>query len=269
MVLVAVLWIVAALSLIVTGMIHSVRGEVRQVGLSSQMAQGTALGGGAISVVLQGLVSSATLPAGIVLTDIKFQGRDIEVQARPLTGFIDMNLAQLPLLERLFRFAADLPPPEAALLAQAVIDHRARADQQGRPLRFEAVEDLLQVQGLDYEVYAKVAELLTADARGSGRVNVLAAPVSVLVVLADGSFEIAERIARDRDAGALGFDTTGLNPALVDNASSRRYVIQARVPLADGAWLLTSRWVDLSGGRPEGLPWRIFHADSRLQAALP
>jgi general secretion pathway protein K len=269
MVLVAVLWIVAALSLIVTGMIHSVRGEVRQVAVSNQMAQGAAVGGGAIAIVLQGMVSPANPRTGYARAELNVLGRDVSVRAMALTGFIDINTAQPPLLEKLFTVAAGLPPDRAGALAQAVVAERSRMDPQGRPLRLEAVEDLLRIPSLDYDVYATVADLLTTDARGSGRVNVMAAPVGVLAVLANGNMAIAKRIHEGRDAGAVGLDTTALDPQLVDNAPSRRYLVQARVPLPDGASLLTSRWVDLGDGRQEGLPWRIFHADNRLEAAAP
>ena len=268
MVLVAVLWIVAALSLIVTGMVHSVRAEIKQVSMSSQLVQGAAWGGGAIAIVLQRLVGSGTFPAGIFRTEVKFQERAIEVEVRPLTGYIDLNLAQLPLLERLFTFGAHLPEAQARTLAQQVIDQRNRADSRGRPMRFEAIEDLLQMEGMSYEIYAQVAELITVDARGSGRVNILAAPLPVLEVLAEGNQALAARIASTREPSGTGVDATGLNLDLVDNAPSRRCLIQARVPLADGSGLLTSRWVDLAGGQQEGLPWRVFHADSRIVAVV-
>lgn len=269
MVLVAVLWIVAALSLIVTGMIHSVRGEVRQVAVSNQMAQGAAVGGGAIAIVLQGMASPANPRTGYARAELNVLGRDVSVRAMALTGFIDINTAQPPLLEKLFTVSAGLPPDRAGALAQAVVAERSRMDPQGRPLRLEAVEDLLRIPGLDYGIYAKVADLLTTDARGSGRVNVMAAPVGVLTVLANGNLAVAQRIHEGRDAGAVGLDTTALDPQLVDNAPSRRYLVQARVPLPDGASLLTSRWVDLGDGRQEGLPWRIFHAESRLETTAP
>lgn len=269
MVLVAVLWIVAALSVVVTGMTHSVRGEVRQVAAASQAAQGAAVGGGAITVALQGLASASGGAAPYLRADINILGREVAVVAMALTGFIDLNAAPAPLLEKLFAVAADVPADQAGALAQAIVARRSRTDPQGRPLRMEAVEDLLMVPGIDYEVYAKVAGLLTTDTRGSGRVNVRAAPPAVLAVLANGDRATAQRIAQGRDAGAVGLDTTALDPQLVDNAPSRRYLLQARVPLPDGAWLLTSRWVDLSDGRQEGLPWRVFHAETRLEAPAP
>jgi general secretion pathway protein K len=267
MVLVAVLWIVAALSVIVTGMIQSVRSELRQVSAASQMAQGSASGGAAIAAVLQGLSVPSTAPRSLTVTDIQFQGLSISVRAMALNGLIDLNSAPLQLLEKLFLVAGELPGPQANEMAEMVRAARTRADSLGRTQRLESVEDLLRVTSMDYDTYSKVSELVTTDARGSGRVNVSAAPLGVLRVLADGNLELARRIFEGAQAGATGQDTSALDSALVDNAPSRRYLVQARVPLPDGARLLVSRWVDMNSGKADGLPWRIFHAENRLEPA--
>lgn len=267
MVLVAVLWIVAALSLIVTGMIHSVRVEVKQVSAASQMAQGSAWGGAAIATVLQTMVAPSATPTSLVSVEVPFQGLLIPVRAMSLNGLIDLNMAPPALLEKLFLVAGELPAARASALAEMVRVERTRPGPQGRAQRLESVEDLLRLPEMDYDTYAKVADWVTTDARGSGRVNLAAAPLGVLRVLADGNSELASRLYQGRESGAVGLDTSALDSALVDNAPSRRYLVQARVPLQDGVWLLVSRWVDISGGKADGLPWRVFHAESRLVPA--
>jgi general secretion pathway protein K len=267
MVLVAVLWIVAALSVIVTGMIQSVRAEVKQVSAASQIAQGSAWGGAAITAVLQNLSAPTASQSSLTLTEVQFQGLNIPVRAMSLNGLIDLNTASPVLLEKLFLVAGELPAPQARAAAEMVTAERTRPGPQGRAQRLEAVEDLLRIPAIDYDVYSKVADLVTTDARGSGRVNVAAAPLGVLRVLADGNLEAAKRVFEGREAGAVGQDTSAFDSALVDNAPSRRYLVQARVTLADGARLLVSRWVDMNGGKADGLPWRIFHADNRLEPA--
>ena len=265
MVLVAVLWIVAALSVIVTGMIHSVRAEVKQVSAASQIAQGGAWGGAAITVVLQSLSAPPTPPSSLTVAEVQFQGLSIPVRAMSLNGLIDLNTASPVLLEKLFLVAGELPAPQASAMAEMVRATRTRADPQGRAQRLESVEDLLRVTAMDYDTYAKVADLVTTDARGNGRVNLTAAPLGVLRVLAGGNLELAKRLFQGAQAGAVGLDTSALDSALVDNAPSRRYLVQARVPLPDGVWLLVSRWVDMNGGKADGLPWRVFHAENRLE----
>ncbi len=267
MVLVAVLWIVAALSVIVTGMIHSVRAEVKQVAAASQIAQGSAWGGAAITAVLQSLSVPSTAPSSLTVTEVQFQGLSIPVRAMSLNGLIDLNNASPVLLEKLFLIAGELPAAQAIAMAEMVSVARTRPDPQGRAQRLVSAEDLLLITAMDYDTYAKVADLITTDARGSGRVNIAAAPLGVLRVLAGGNLEVAKRLFQGAQAGAVGQDTSALDPALVDNAPSRRYLVQARVPLSDGARLLVSRWVDMNSGKADGLPWRVFHAENRLEPA--
>lgn len=171
MVLVAVLWIVAALSLIVTGMIQSVRVEVRQVSAAHQMAQGSAWGGAAITTVLQAMVAPSATPTSLVSVEVPFQGLLIPVRAMSLNGLIDLNTAPPALLEKLFLVAGELPAARSSALAEMVRVERTRPSLQGRVQRLESVEDLLRLPDMDYDTYAKVVDWVTTDARGSGRVN--------------------------------------------------------------------------------------------------
>lgn len=265
MVLIAVLWIVAALSLIVTGIVHVVRDEVRQVSGAGQVLQGRALGAGAGNLVLQQMLAQPERLKGMLRTQVVLQGRPVQVEVVPLNGLIDINTATLPLLQNMYAIVGGLVPEQAAALAQATLDSRGQKSANGRPQPFESVEDLLAVPGMDYDTYARVADIVTPDARSGGRVNVQAAPFPVLLVLAQGRQDLAQRIQRDRDAGAVGLDTTGLDPQYVDNAASQRYLLRARVPLEDGTVLLTNRWLDFADARREGLPWRVFHVDDRRE----
>lgn len=266
-VLVAVLWIVAALSVLVMGMIHSVRIEVQQVSEVNQKAQGNAWGAAAIAIVLQGMSPAVGNPSSWVSQEVRFQGLKVPVRAMSINGFIDLNVASPALLEKLFQFAGGLSAAEAVALAEVVKVERDRLAPRGRFRPFQSAEDLLRLPQIDYDIYAKLADLVTTDSRGSGRVNAQAAPLGVLRVLTDGNLELATRIHQAREAGAVGVDTSAMNPDLVDNVSSRRYLMQARVPLSDGRSLVVSRWVDINSGRSDGLPWRIFHAESRIESA--
>jgi general secretion pathway protein K len=103
---------------------------------------------------------------------------------------------------------------------------------------------------------------VTADLRGAGKVNPLAAPPEVLAVLAAGRADVVARITDARLAGQEGIDTTGLEAAFIDNnTSGRRLRLRARVPLATGAFLYVTRYVDLSGRGRKGLPWYTYHTE--------
>lgn len=264
--LIAVLWIVAALSIIVSGVVHSVRGEARVVSVAKQSVVGEAQGDAAIHLVLQNMVARKERPARLIYVDTEFQGLAMRVQVLPLNGLIDINQAPEPLLVRLLAVAGGLDAAAASRGAAAIVQARTTKDARGRAIGFEAVEDLLQVPGVDYPLYANISRLVTADQPASGKVNPLAAPEAVLSVLAGGNLERAAGIAAAREAGQTGIDTTVLAADSIDNGTTQRYRIQARVPLPDGAWLLVSRSVDFSEGSQEGLPWRTFHAERRFEA---
>jgi general secretion pathway protein K len=118
---------------------------------------------------------------------------------------------------------------------------------------------------VDYELYARLSSIVTTDAAGSGRVNPLAAPSSVLAILANGNAARSASIAAARDAGKTGVDTTNLTAEFVDNTVSTRFRLQARVPLADGRWLLSTRTVNVVKDSARGLPWRVLHAEDRVE----
>lgn len=266
MVLIAVLWIVAALSILVTGMVRTVREEARVLSQARQRAVAGAIGDAAIHLVLQQLVESPRPVARIVFVDTLYRGTPVRVQVMPLNGLVDVNTADVPLLSQLYAVAGGVPRQAALALAQTTVEVRGLRTAQGEPARFEAPEDLMRVPGVDYELYARLSRLVTAGGRGSGKVNPMAAPFEVLTVLAGGNAAVASRIAALRDAGQEGVDTTALEAGLVDNTAGRTFRLDARVPLADGSWLHVFRSVSLSGSNREGLPWRTFQMDYGFEA---
>ena len=264
-VLIAVLWIVAALAIIVTGFSRAVRDEVNLVSSARQSVVAQALGDAAIELVLQQMVAKSTPLSRLTSTDVLYRGVPIRVEIMPLNGLIDINRASESLLGRLYEIAGGIAPEAARALSLATIEVRERRSPRGLPERFEAIEDLLRVPGVDYGLYARLSALITADVRGNGRVNPLAAPEAVLAVLANGDAGLAARVARERDAGMAGVDTTAFEASFTDNSFSRRYRIQARVPMEDGAWLHTSRNVDLVASMRDGMPWRTFYTERRVE----
>ncbi len=268
--LIAVLWMVAALSLIATSMAHAVRQEVRAVSGSRQAIAGQAVGQASIQMVLQEMAANTGDAASISrlkYVNTIFRQQEVQVRVVPLTGFIDINNAPRELLQALFIGAGQLAVTQATRLAAQAVEARSARDGLGRPIAFEAAEDLLRLPGFDYTLYAKVVSLVTADATGGGKVNPLAAPVEVLAALAGGDARRAAAIAAGRDAGVVGLDTTALNGEFTDsNATSPRFHLQARVPLDGGAWLLVWRIVDVSAARA-GVPWRILRSGYRVEPA--
>ena len=265
MALIAVLWIVAALGIIVAGLVQSIRSEIRLVSGARDAVVAEALGDAAIHLVLQEMASNSEKVKRLVTTNVVFQGQSIAVQVMPLNGLIDINQAPDTLLASLFSVAGQLSPGDAASLAQAVVEARERKDSFGQPEGFDANEDLLRVPGLGYDLYANISSLVTADQPGSGKVNPMAAPVGVLQVLAGGDAQRAVGIAANRDSGQTGIDTTTtLASAYVDDAGTDRFEVKARVLLSGGASISVARSVDMSDGDVDGLPWRTYRTENRF-----
>ena len=265
MALIAVLWIVAALGIIATGTLQTIRQESRMLLAARQEIEAQALGDGAIQIALQALAASNQPIRQMTESNITYRGAVMQIQVMPLNGLIDINGAGAPLLERLFTVAGGLPAGAAQAAAQAVVQERERRDAKGTPQRFEAEEDLLRVPGIDYDLYARLAPLLTADIRGSGRVNPMAAPVEVLTVLASGNAALAAQIASRRESGQVGVDTSALDVSLTDTAVARRVRVRAQVPMASGAVAYVSRSIDFTARTPDGAPWQTFRTSTGIE----
>lgn len=264
--LIAVLWIVAALSVIVTGVVQSVRTEVRLVAAARQTIEAVAWGEAAIMLVLQDIVARNDRPARWSRIELVYQDHPIVVELMPLTGLIDINNAPEALLARLYAVAGGLDAKSAAVLAATTVQIRSERDGRGRTQGFEAIQDLLRVPGVGYDLYARLSRLITAESYGMGRVNAQAAPEEVLAVLTDGNAAQANALASRRAHSGTDIDTTTLNGEFIGNTPSTRYRLQAQMTLPDGSLVLVSRSIDLRADPRLGLPWRIFNAEHWMQA---
>lgn len=266
--LIAVLWTVAALSLIVTGIQSSVRSEVRLAAAARTDLEATALGEAVIMLALQDMSAQGVRVAREVARRYGYRGMRVSVEITPLTGFIDINKASQDLLGTMYAIAGGLGSAAASQLAAATVAARERKDVLGHVQGFEAVEDLLQVSGFDYDLYTHVAPLVTAIGQGSGKVNPFAAPEGVLVVLAGGDMARAHQFWTQREGGAnsVEMDTTTLNGAFISPEVGTRYRLRANVALEGGTDVLVVRDVDTRFDRKTGLPWRFLSVGNSVSS---
>ncbi|MCA0242445.1 MAG: general secretion pathway protein GspK [Proteobacteria bacterium] len=259
--LVIVLWMVAALTILVTGLVATQRSELRLAGVARAQVLAAASGQAAVQLALQQLAGVAPPPDRVSRRSVAVDGQAIDVLLMPLSGLVDLNSAPPALLADVFRLAGGLDEAAARGLAAAVQERRLRPPMGEQPARFELIEELLSLPGVDADLFAKIAPLLTTDSAGSGKVNPLAAPPEVLFVLARGDAVLAQRIADQREAGAI--DTTRLEGNYIDATVSSRYRITALVPEPGGAPWAVQRDVDLRMAVPGGPPWRTLRASVR------
>jgi len=265
--LIAVLWLVAAMGLIITGVVQAVRSEAQTTGLQRQALVANGLADAAILLALQSLHAQQKEPSkAIQIIPVQFGGRASDVSVQPLNGLIDINNATVVLLSDLYRIAGGMNPDTAQTLAQTTVEFRQTKSTKGRAQGFDAIEDLLGVSGMTYDLYAKINRLITADLKtGSGRVNPMAAPAGVLQVLTGGDGSRAAILAAKRDAEPNLMDTSFLKPEQIEMASSNSLRFQVRVDLPDGS-TFQKTWHIYWGPDPRsGLPWRVLGTQQAMQ----
>ena len=270
MALIAVLWIVAALSIAVGGLVQTLRSETRTVASARRTVELRATGEAAVALALQKM----TAPQGggrlpWLKWEMPYDNKVIVVEAHSLNGFVDINRAGPELLAVLFTIGGEIDASGATALAQATVQARQHPDAVGRAQGFEVIQDLMRVPGFTYDLYAKIKSLITVDAQGGGKVNPQAAPLDVLRVLADGNAARASSMASARSQGGTGMDSTTLRGDFIDSAVGTRYRFQAFVLLADGSLGVVSCNVDLNADQRAGLPWRILSTEIWVQPAQP
>ena len=256
--LLAVLWLIAALSLMLGGLQQVVRGEILAAGQSRKSVISNGLADAAIRLTLQKLVAEKDKPIkSIQRQTVSIFGNDIQVEITPLNGSIDLNNASISLLADAFEYGGGVPRERAQGLAMAAVQARDRKSAAGVAARFHAVEDLLGLPGLDYEVYAKIKINMTADVVGSGLVNPLAASSGTLAILAKGDRARAQQLSESRLANSETMDTTTLTATHIEMAPSSYLTIRATTVTPDNTSLVRSWRVDVAA-TAFGLPWRVL-----------
>jgi general secretion pathway protein K len=256
MALIAVLWIVAALGIMVMGLTQSVKQNIRAATAQRDLTEGQALGEAAIGLALQQLSVQTDPVTGPGQVEVSYAGVDMAVTASPLNGWISLNGATAPMLAAVLQTAGSLDAVRAQQMADALVAWRDEAPQVditsaatsgNKQRRFEAVEDLMLVPGMDYDLYARIAPLVTTSNTSNGPVNALAAPPAV--------------------AQALGDNTAFIAPAAAAPQGSL-FRLEAAVPLSTGKILyLTQDATLLRPGSNNVAPWRILYESVRIDAA--
>ncbi len=258
--LIAVLWLVAAMTLIITGIVGAVRSEIHSAGRQRHALIAAAQCDAAILLALQLLSARPSEPAiAPEVIPVEFEGQALGVTVTPLNGLIDLNHAALSLLAALYQHGGGLDALAARALAQATVDLRQQKGAKGAAQGIDATEDLMRMPAMTYELYAKIRPLVTADLReGSGRVNPVAASWGVLQVLTAGNTARARALANGRGADPKLMDTSFFNPEQIEMASSRSLQLEVQVKLPDGPAYQKAWRVHLSTDPRSGLPWRVL-----------
>lgn len=286
MMLVAVMWAVAALALLAGALASTAKSELGSLAYLRGAAMAEATGDSAIAAAVLALKTATEPVKGIAETSIDVDGMQVQVRLVPVSGLIDLNKASEELLTALFATGGGVSPDDALVLARRVLDWRdpdnaaqelgaedeayIAAGTLARPRndKFMVPEDLMQVLGMSYDVFERVRPYITVDS-GLAGVDPSAAPPEVLAVLAGGNQELGQSLAAAFAAGDPTVDQTGLDPKFVARGGRTQVRrAEARVPVGDGRTMTRTWWVDPNGAAA-GAPWRVLRREPARVDAPP
>lgn len=265
-------WFIAAMSILVAGVVMQARVDIKLAQLHAGKARAEALADGAMQLVLahaRYLESQGEF--FFVRAEHVFHqpmgDQMVSVSLTPLSGLIDLNKAPEDLLFSVFLGAGNFDENVARELAISVVEWRtpgqgAEEEQEGmRHGRFEAIEDLLLVPGVDRELYESLRDSVYVSQKSLATIDWLAAPVDVLQKLGMTEQEALEyaQLRREEDAVSLGLPES-VEPAFFSDASLSVFRVDAIVTVDDMSFL-RRRWVDRERQGPDQLPWHFFHTE--------
>jgi general secretion pathway protein K len=266
--LVAVLWLVAALSVLGAAMSQVVRVDARIASNAFDRASARALLDGGLRLAAADVLADAGVEQGIRVRRYRIAEAHVQVEIVPALGLISLNAAPESLLFDLFKYGAGVSDVQAQRLTQGVVAWRGGtgvaespagdAEQPATPAPgarneyFLHPDDLSQVPGMSQAVHDKISPLLSLSLGAGGRVNPYAAPIGVLEVLAHGNTALANAIADERGgAAAERMDFAGLDPRHIVGAQSREYRLTARMERGDGtAWQRVAWLTPMAAANP-------------------
>jgi general secretion pathway protein K len=253
--LIAVLWTVAALGIIVGGIVSTQRQEVRWVTASRQVIEGRAIGQAVTYMLAKDiLVGNKTLHYTRQYP-VSFMGHVVQVEVMALDGLADINKTPKPLLTQMLTTIGALPPHEAEALAQQWVGQRDAVLSSGG---WYNTAELMGLPAMQYDTFARLAPYVTAHSdTGAGLIDPLFAPPEMLNVLAKDHAEVAAQVLAARERGDVGIDTTRLEQAFIGTGGRKKVRFTARVHLGSHTYISTVTDLDLAGGAT-GQPWRVL-----------
>jgi len=277
--LAVVIWFLAAMSILVAGIVYQARMDSRLTQLQVSQARAVAVADGAIQLALADMirmeregesVSRGTRAGVYSLADAR-----VTVGFTPVTGLVDLNMASEELLVALFAYGAGTGEKVAEELALNMIEWRSPAAAGGRTNpaqnpglselrhgRFQAVEDLMLVPGIGRDIFESIRDSVYVAQQGQAGVDWASAPASVLAILYGGDPDRARELIIERtvDSGPA-VPPADLDMSYQQQQTSSLYRVDALVQF-DGESFLRRRWVDRRRQGGDGLPWSFFRSEN-------
>lgn len=175
-----VVWFVAAMSVLVVGIVSEARVDVRMAQTHIARARAMAAGDGAISLLLsrQALLREAQAGPGENGLEPALEARfmlgeqPVQVRMTPVSHLLDLHSADPEQLETAFSELGGLQREDARRLAASVVQLRSgRANGVGVGFRPHTVEDWLQLPGFDRALLDGMRNWLRMDDEAAYRLD--------------------------------------------------------------------------------------------------
>ncbi|MBV7540254.1 general secretion pathway protein GspK [Acidovorax sp. sic0104] len=286
--LIMVLWLVAALSLVVLAGAQGVRQQAQRATLDMERLRAESVLDAAIQLTAQKLLSDKGKDSQYRIQRLGLGSNDVWVETTPSGGLVDVNVASDALLQALFQRTGGLSPGEATILAARVRDYldpddtpsgvggaeAAQYRAAGWPSlpRNSALDDtseLKSVLGMTPTLYEIIAPHLGIN--GQQRIEIDSAPPALIDALT-GQPGLGARIRNsppETRAGALlsGAAAEFFSPARSSGAQTMRF--KAFVRAESDRWWVREAWIDLSE-RPDALtPWTTLSIEPTRRFRKP
>lgn len=253
---------IAGLSLLVAGLVLTAKTDTRLARVHLARAQVTALGDGAINLLLGDVIdgrlsqtqtqtqtqtqaqTQAQAQAALPQARYVLGGVAVSVLALPESLLLDLSSASAAQFAALAEFTGLLSLESGQLVARAVVHYRDGESSMAQ--RLNSLEDILNVEGVNRVTLEALRDYVTVS-RGAPAARADVPDARVFAQLRQCSPE-ARAVREDM-----------LAPAFAPPAVSGAFRVDALIRQDRDVWL-RRRWVRLGGGR-DGLPWTVTRTE--------
>ncbi|MEH6590823.1 MAG: hypothetical protein V7746_11220 [Halioglobus sp.] len=264
-----VVWFLAAMSLLVSGIVFQSRVDIKLAQIHVFRATATAAGDGAMQLMLGEFVaaqSDRSNGAGQSSRQFVIGEHQVTVNLVPVSGLIDIQQAPVKVITQLFQINGEAEGGNAKQLASSVIKWRdmvrSRQSTEGDSVpRLSTVEDLLRIDGVTRTHLDRLIDVVYVGGNGSAQLDLKSAPDAVLKLLAGNNDRAASALEGREGGGELRPQSAQSNNGRRSSSkltSADTFRVDAFVSIGGKQWL-RRRFVSMSGSGQ--LPWRYFRSE--------
>lgn len=285
--LVLVLWLMAALSLLVLVSANSIRQQTQRVSIDLERLRMELALDTALQLGVQNLMADRAAGSFYRRQHLQLGNNNVRIETIPSSGLIDVNVASDELLQALFERAGGLPPGEALIMITRIRDYidpdsepgeiggaeapqyRAAGRPTGPPNRgLDDLSELRMVLGMTPELYEIIMPFLGVN--GQSRIRIDAAPPALIDMLS-GRKGFGEQILSSPPESRASEFLSGPAAELFSpgGVSARTVRMRVSIQAEGGRWWQREAWIDLSE-RPDTLtPWTTLSLEPTRRMNSP